>query len=255
MKKSFLALFALTLTLCLPMQVMADEMVSLKAGYMSLTPEGKFASTDSNVLNTKIDIEDDLDIGDSEEIMVEAALRFGSFRLTASYLPLNFSGTSALNRQINFGNETFDVNTTVEGEMDVDLYDLGLTWYLLNFDDLPVRFQFGPELSVKVVDGEASIMDKTTGIREEVSGTVPAPTIGARARVGLADFLAVTGRVGYTEYSDNSLLDADAQLEFSPIPFVGIFGGYRYLDLDVDEDDILIDATFKGPYGGAFLRF
>lgn len=255
MKKCFPALIVLTLALILPMQAMADEMVSLKAGYMSLTPDGKFASTDSNVLNTEIDIEDDLDIDDSEEIMVEAALQLGSFRLTASYLPLNFSGTSTLNRQINFGNQTFNANTTVKGEMDVDLYDLGLTWYLINFDDLPVRFQFGPEIAVKVVDGEASITDKTTGVREEVSGTFPAPTIGARARVGLADFLAVSGRVGYTEYSDNSFLDADAQLELSPIPLVGIFGGYRYLDLDIDEDDIFIDATFEGPYAGAFLRF
>jgi hypothetical protein len=255
MKKRFLALFVLTLAIGLPMPVMADEIVSLKVGYISLTPEGQFASTDSDFLNTEIDIEDDLDLGDSEEVMAEAALQFGSFRLTASYLPLNFSGTSTLNRSINFGDQTFDVDTTVKGEMDVDLYDLGLTWYLLNFDDLPVRFQFGPEIAVKVVDGEASIMDETTGVREEVSGTLPAPTIGARTRIGLADFLAVTGRVGYTEYSDNSLLDLDAQLELSPIPFVGIFGGYRYLDLDVDEDDILIDATFKGPYAGAFLRF
>jgi hypothetical protein len=245
----------LALTLVFPLQAMADEMVSLKVGYITLTPEGRFASRETAILDTEIDFEDDLDIGDSDEIMAEASLQLGSFRLAASYLPLNFSGTSVLSRQLNFGDQQFDASTTVKGEMDVDLYDLGLTWYVLNFDDLPVRFQFGPEVAVKVVDGEASIMDKTTGIREEVSGTAGAPTIGARARVGLADFLAVIGRVGYSEYSGNSLLDADAQIEISPIPLVGIFGGYRYLDLDVDEGDILIDATFEGPYAGAFLRF
>jgi hypothetical protein len=91
--------------------------------------------------------------------------------------------------------------------------------------------------------------------RETISGTAPVPTIGARARVGLGDFVAVIGRVGYLEVSGNSFLDADAQVEFSPLPFVGVFGGYRHLDLDIDENDIVIDATFAGPYAGAFVRF
>jgi hypothetical protein len=238
MKKCCSMLFVLALAVILPMQVLADEMVSLKVGYINLNADGSFATT--KTVLTEVNMDDDED-----EVMAEAALQLGAFRLSASYLPLNFSGQ----------NQDFTSLTTVRGNMDVDLYDLGLTWYLLNFDDLPVRFQLGPELSVKVVDGEVSTFHPATGLREKVSGTVPVPTIGARARVGLADFLAVTGRVGYVEYSDNTFLDADAQIELSPIPLVGLFGGYRYLDLDVDEDDIFIDATFKGPYAGAFLRF
>jgi hypothetical protein len=238
MKKCCSMLFVLALALIPPMQVLADEMVSLKVGYINLNADGSFATTKTVITEVNMDDEED-------EVMAEAALQLGAFRLSASYLPLNFSGQ----------NQDFTSLTTVRGNMDVDLYDLGLTWYLLNFDDLPVRFQLGPELSVKVVDGEVSTFHPATGLREKVSGTVPVPTIGARARVGLADFLAVTGRVGYVEYSDNTFLDADAQIEFSPIPLVGVFGGYRYLDLDVDEDDIFIDATFKGPYAGAFLRF
>jgi hypothetical protein len=57
------------------------------------------------------------------------------------------------------------------------------------------------------------------------------------------------------EVNDNSFLDADAQLEFSPLPLVGVYGGYRYFDVQVDESDIFIDARFSGPYVGAFVRF
>jgi hypothetical protein len=57
------------------------------------------------------------------------------------------------------------------------------------------------------------------------------------------------------EYQDNSFFDVDAQVEFSPLPLVGLFAGYRYLDVDIDEDDVLIDASFKGPYAGALIRF
>jgi outer membrane protein len=249
------AFFALFLLCLFPFAAAADETISLKLGYVILSPDGRFASTESGVVNTEIDLEDDLDFGDSEGLMAEAALQLGSFRLSIGYLPLDFSGTSNLTRDITFEGETFSVSDTVKGEMDLAIYDVGLTWNLLNFDDLPVRLQLGPELSVKVVDGEVSLSDQTTGMREEISGTVPVPTIGLRGRIGLSDYVALIGRVGYVGYSDNSFLDADAQIEFSPLPMVGIFGGYRYLDIDVDESDLFIDATFSGPYAGAFVRF
>lgn len=238
MKKFSPMFLLLALVLVFPLQAMADEMVSLKVGFITLSPDGSFATTRTGI--TEVSLDDD-----GDEVVAEAAVQLGSFRLSAAYMPLNFSGR----------NQGLTPLTTIEGDLDVNLYDLGLTWYLLNFDDLPVRLQLGPEIAIKVVDGDVATFHRGTGLREEVSGTVPVPTIGARARVGLADFVALVGRVGYVEYRDNTFLDADAQIEFSPLPFVGLFGGYRHLDLDVDEDDIFIDATFKGPYAGAFLRF
>ncbi len=255
MQRFIRPLFILSLLFLFPLDALADEMISLKIGYVSLSPDGSFASRESGFVDTKVDLEDDVDFGDSDEVMAEAALQLGSFRLSLGYLPLKFSGTSELTRDISFGGQTFAASDTVKADMDIDIYDLGLTWHLINFDDLPVRIQLGPELSVKVVDGEISMSNRTTGIREEISGTVPVPTIGLRGRVGLSDYLALIGRVGYVGYGDNSFLDADAQIEFSPLPLLGVFGGYRYLDIEVDESDIFIDASFSGPYGGVFVRF
>jgi outer membrane protein len=252
MRRASLSLYLVPLLLLLPLGAFADEAVSLKVGYLTLSPEGTFASTAPGI-NTKIDIENDLAMDDSEEVTAEAALQLGPFRLSLGYMPINFSGTSTVSASDPLRFEGQNFSGSVTGEMDIDLYDLGLTWYLVNFDDLPVRLQLGPELAIKVVDGTVSLASGT--IREEVSGTVPVPTIGARARVGFGDFLALIGRAGYVSYSDNSFLDADAQVEFSPIPIVGVFGGYRYLDLEVDESDLFIDAQFSGPYAGAFVRF
>lgn len=254
MKKCFPLSFVLGLALALPMQARADELVSLKVGYQKLSPSGNFTGTE-NGIGTSVDIEDDLNFDDNEDVTVEAALQLGPFRLAAGYLPLRFSGTGTLTRDFFFNGENYTVGETVKGDIDVDLYDVGLTWYLLNFDDLPVRLQLGPEIAVKIVDGDLSVESHTTGIRESVSGTAAVPTIGARARVGISDFVALVGRVGYVEYDDNTFLDADGQIEISPIPLVGIYGGYRYLDIDVDESDIVLDATFDGPYAGAFVRF
>lgn len=249
-----LPLLCFALLLALPLGAAADEMVSLKVGYQSLTPKGQFASREG-VVNTVIDLENDFGFDEEAELIAEAAVQFGDFRLSAGYMPLNYSGTSTLTRSIVFNGQPFNINEQATGSLDVDLFDLGLTWYLINTDDLPVRLQVGPELSVKVFDGDASIVSQTTGLSESVSGTAPVPTLGLRARVGLGDMLSLVGRVGYVEYNDNSFLDADGQVEFSPLPMFGIFAGYRYLDLEVDEGDLFVDATFDGPYGGLLVRF
>lgn len=233
----------------------ADEIVAVKVGYISLNPDGIFAVNSGGIPGTKIDFDDDLNFDDSEELFAEIALNLGQFRLAVGYLPIDFSGTGNLNQTLIFNGKDFLVNSEVSSSVDMDIYDLGLTWNILNVDDLPVRVQFGPELSVKVVDANVSMVDHTTGLSESDSLIAPVPTIGARARIGLADWVALVGRVGYMEYDGNSFLDVDGQIEFSPIPMVGIFAGYRYLDLEVDESDVFIDATLDGPYAGVFARF
>ena len=254
MKVKHIACFVLALLL-IAGSTWADEIVSFKAGYISLNPDGIFAVNSGGIPGTKVDFDDDLNYDDSEELFAEIALNLGNFRLAAGYLPIDFSGKGNLNQTLIFNGKSFLVNSKVSSSVDMDIYDLCLTWNILNIDDLPVRVQLGPELSVKVVDANVSMVDHTTGLSESDSLTAPVPTIGARARIGLSDWVALVGRVGYMEYDGNSFLDVDGQIEFSPIPLVGIFAGYRYLDLEVDESGVFIDATLDGPYAGALVRF
>jgi hypothetical protein len=233
----------------------ADELLSLKAGYLALDPSGDVAVSVDGLIGTLLDVEDDLGLDDSEEYFVEAALQLGSFRLFAAYLPVSFSGDSVLTKDINFKGETFVLGSRVESDVNIDIYEAGLAWFLINIDDMPVRIQFGPEMAVKYVDASVELQNSSHGLNESESVGVPIPTLGARVRVSVADYLSVVGRVGYLEYDGNSFLDVDAQMECSPIPMVGLFAGYRYLDVDVDENDVLIDATFAGPYAGALIRF
>lgn len=247
-------LSTLFLALCLALTggiAFADEMVSVKVGYQVMSPSGQFAG-EVDGASALIDMEDDLDFDDSEDLTAEIALQLGNSRLSFNYLPLSFKGTG--NGDFTFNGQSF--SGAVRGEVSADIYDIGYTYYLLNFDDLPTRFQLGLELAVKVVEGEASLSQTQPLLLEEkISGTAPIPTIGLRTRVALADFLGLSGRVGYIEYDDNTFVDADVQLEFSPVPLAGIYGGYRILDLEVSESDLLLDVDFSGPYVGAFVRF
>lgn len=227
---------------------MADEAVSLKVGYMSLSPSGQFAGT-VNGVGTRFDVENDLGLDNSQNVVAEAALLLGDFELSAAYLPLGFSGVGTVTG--NFGGQAFA--GTVTTDLNADVYDFGLTYFLINMDDLPSRFQLGVEVAVKYVQFDSTMTDGVnTGT---VSQNVPLPTIGARMRVALADFVGVTGRIGYLGFRGNQFLDAEAQVEFSPIPTLGIYGGYRHIDLKVDEFGVFADTKFQGPFAGAFFRF
>ncbi|MCK4508174.1 MAG: hypothetical protein KAU27_06525 [Desulfuromonadales bacterium] len=247
---TIIALFSL-----LASPAFADEMFSFKAGYLSLSPSGDVSVSADGITGTTLDVEDDLSLDDSEDYFLEAALQLGSFRLFAAYLPISLSGDSVLDRDIDFNGETFVLGSRVETDVNIDIYEAGLAWYLLNVDDMPVRVQFGPEVAVKYVDAQIRMQDGASGVSESDSFGVPVPTVGARARVAVGDTLGAVGRVGYMEYDSNSFLDVDAQVEFSPLPMVGLFAGYRYLDVDLDESGVAIDATFSGPYAGALIRF
>lgn len=248
-------LAATSLLVLLASTALADEMLSFKGGYLSLNPDGDVAVSSSDIPGTVLDLDDDLGMDDSDDFFLEAALQLGSFRLFAAYLPINFSGDSVLSENIVFSGETFVTGSRVESEVDIDIYEAGLAWFLINVDDLPVRIQVGPEVSVKYIDTYVKLRDGDLDLSESEDFGVPLPTVGVRGRLAVADFLGVVGRAGYAEYSDNSFMDVDAQIEFSPLPLVGLFAGYRYLDIDVDESDVLIDATFSGPYAGALIRF
>ena len=232
----------------------ADEMLSIKAGYQMLEPEGSIAGN-SNGIGIKLDTDDDLGWDDSEDIMAELALQWGNSRLSFSYMPIEFSGTNPVTLSGTYNGQAFSIGDTVSSDVKFDLYEIGYTYYLLNMDDVPSRFQLGVEFAIKVADIEIGFVDSEAGIRESESVVAPLPTVGLRTRIALADLVGLSARAGYLEYDDNHFLDADVQLEYSPVPNAGIFIGYRFFDLEVDESDVYVSLEFSGPYAGVMVRF
>jgi len=229
----------------------ADEAISVKLGYASLTAAGNVSATALGITGTTLS-DATLGLKRSNNVTAEAALQYGDGRLSVAYLPLKFSGSSTLTAPVNFNGLLFAAGP-VTSKLKADIYDIGYTYYLVNMDDLPSRLQLGIEVALKYIRADTTLA--STALSQTSSATVSVPTIGARGRVALADFIGISGRVGYIGYAKNRFLDVDAQIEFSPIPTLGIYGGYRYMDVKVDSSGVLIDAKFTGPYAGAFFRF
>lgn len=247
-------LFFATLLFSMVSPVMGDELLSIKAGYQLLEPEGSLA-VNNHGFGTKLDVDTDLNLGDSEDLLAELGLNLGDSRLTFSYLPIEFSGSGRIPMSGYYDGHEFSRGDHISSSVQLDLYDAGYTYYIINTDDLPIRFQLGIELSLKVADLEVEFTDASAPFSQSDSLLLPLPTLGLRSRVALADLVGVSARAGYLQYDDNHILDADIQLDYSPIPNAGLFVGYRFFDLDVDDKDVYVSIEISGPYAGLIVRF
>jgi hypothetical protein len=80
--------------------------------------------------------------------------------------------------------------------------------------------------------------------------------VGANFHVGiLKDLLEARVLVTGMEYSDNKIFDGQAEISLTPFPFLDIHAGYRFLNIDVDEDDVKLDFENPGLYMALTLSF
>lgn len=261
----FRSLLAALLCLALPAISTADEMVGARIEYWSMGLSGDIAvsgsasttlGTDTLSLDGK---EDGLGLDSESPVGASAWLHLGPFFLFGRYTPIDINGSGTTTQEIAFGDVTFDVNGTLDSKLQFNMYDAGLGLNVLNLDDLPVRVQVGLLAQVKLLDGNVEVTGKeaTSGATttEARDFTLPIPMAGGHVKLGLADFLSVGLQGAAIAYSGNHLYDVEARAELSPIPFVGISGGYRIMDVAIDESDVKFDATFDGPFIEAFIRF
>ena len=254
----------LCLALALPAVAGADATIAVRGEYWFMNLSGDVAVSGDAGDATNLSLDDSTDglgLDGDNTIGFSAMLNLGPFFVFGRYIPINLDGSGHSTTTVNFGDFTFDADATLDSSLDIKMYDAGLGIHVLNFDDLPVRVQLGLLAEVKLLDGSVEATGAVTAAgttTTETSSqdfTLPIPMVGARLNLGLADFLAVNVQGAAIAYSGDHLYDVEGRVEFSPLPFVGISGGYRYLNITVDESDVNIDATFDGPFIEAFVRF
>jgi hypothetical protein len=71
----------------------------------------------------------------------------------------------------------------------------------------------------------------------------------------LADILEARVFATGMGYWDGYMVDAQAELSFTPIPYIDISAGYRTFWVDVDANDLKLNYNTSGPYVGIALVF
>jgi len=204
--------------------------------------------------DTRFDFKDTLGVNDENIPFGEAFLRLGNTTLRVGYTQFKFDGGKELTQTVVFNGVTYSATDNVISSLDMKMLDGEVQFDFLRPDVGVAGFNLGLLLKVKYVDGEMEL--RSTTQTETKDFKAPIPMLGVAAGIGfIKDMIRVDVRASGIAYSGNHLYDVDAYASFAPLPFVRVQGGYRHIDLKIDEDDTLASFKLSGPYLGAQLSF
>lgn len=209
----------------------------------------------SSDIGSGIDFKDDLGMGDEAIPEGRVTWHTGSNSwLRLSYLQASYEGEKTLERTIDFSGRTFTLGTTVQSDADIKYGTLGWAWQFANLANGKIKL--GTLLEVSVVSEDCSIQGTGGLLESDTSLTAPVPAIGGALTVAPWEWLEGSlnlsglplGRYGHT-------FNAEGGLNFIVMKNVSVLCGYRYADLDVEDDPDFIKVRFSGPFAAATLRF
>jgi len=230
--------------------------VGVRGEYWFPTLSGNAQTTTGGLPDTPFDLKSTLGIQDENLPFGEAFLGLSRFTFRVGYTPLRYDGSSTLTQDFVFNGQTFTVSDTIVSRMDVKMIDGQVQFDILRPGVGVAGFNLGLILQGKFIDGSVQVQSATTGVSTSEDFRLAAPMVGVAAGVGfLKDMIRADARAAGMAYSGSHIYEVDAYVSFAPFPFVRLQGGYKHLDLKVDESDVLASLTFSGPYAGLQLSY
>jgi hypothetical protein len=209
----------------------------------------------SNDVGSGVDFKDDL--GMEDEAIPEGRVTWHTGPnswLRVSYLQASYEGENTLERTIDFNGRTFIVGTTVQSDADLKYGTLGWAWQFVNLADGKIKL--GTLLEISAANVDCPIQSTTGLVEADMSCTVPVPAIGCSLNVvpwrWMEGSLNLSG-LPLGEYGHT--FNAEGGLNFVLMKGVSVLCGYRYADLDIEDDLDFIKMKFSGPFVAATLRF
>lgn len=250
MKKTFLLCVTVLILIATALPAQGFE-VGVRGHYWFPFIDGDIRLDDSSLKGTRLDFENDLGINDEYYPFGEVFLGLGDHHLSLSFYRADYDGRNTLDQDINFGGETFPAGDRIESSLEYNVYDLAYRYHVLDVENFLAGFSLGLVGRVKVFDLEAEIQSQTTALSEREDYTLPVPLLGLNFHLGiLEDILEARILATGIGYWDGHMVDAQAELSFTPIPFVDIHAGYRTFFVGVDADDLDLDYNTSGVYAG-----
>ena len=253
MKRSILLIICFLAVFGIEMPVSAFEL-GVRGYYWFPELSGVMRVDDAGIVGTELNLEDDLDIDNEGYPVIEMFAGIGKHHLSLAFYNLDYDGDTVLTKDIYFDGKLFQANERVVSSLEYDNYDVMYRYDLIDLENFLAGGSLGLVARLMVFDGSASITSATVTTKEDF--IAPIPMVGANFHVGiLKDMLEARVLVTGMEYKDNTAFDGQAEISLTPFPFLDIHGGYRFLKIDVDEDDVKFDLDNSGLYVGLTVSF
>ena len=241
-----------------PAQAFHEATVHVEAGVWFPSLDAEARSSSFGIAGNLV-TDDDLGLDDPDVVPSGAV----TFRLAERHtlridgFALSVDGSRQIGRTFTFDGRTYPISTSVTSEADVAFVGVDYGYDLLHTKQAAL----GLTLGVRYVSAEASI--KAPALNQEGKGELQAalPAVGLTVvlhpvPVPPLASLALTARLtGGTIGERGSFIDADAGIEWLPIPLLAIRVGYRYFHGRGEDDGDEADVTLSGPYASLTLAF
>ena len=207
-------------------------------------------------------LDDDIDFNDETRITgrlkVEMPLVLPNVYVLAA--PMEYSGSGSKALSFNFGGTTFAADADLDAKLTMNQYDFTL-YYGLPFvkTGSAGKFNIDLGLNARVVDLEATVSgrEETTGLNAEESQslTVVVPMVYIAMQIMPVDWLALEAEGRGIAIGDNHLLSVIGRVKYHFAGPAFAAAGYRLDNLEIDEDDLVVDLDFKGPFIELGIKF
>jgi hypothetical protein len=207
---------------------------------------------------TEINLEDDLGLESSTSVA-----RIGGYvwlgkrhRLDGAYFDLSRSAAIPIDETIEFGDETFVINTVIETESDLSIIKADYTFAVLARD----RGWFGVTAGLYVAETTLTLRQATLGQAESGDVTAPLPLLGLRGDYAINDRITLRGAAQWFGYEaddvDGRMTDVyiGADYGFGERMAVGLAYNRVSMAIGAVEDDGF-DARLDWGYDGFLLYF
>jgi outer membrane protein len=213
--------------------------------------------------NDNLDLEDDLGYESENRIMgrlkIDMPLAVPNIYLVAA--PMSFEGTGNKPIDFTFGDQTFRADADICSKVTINQYDIAFFWGIPGIPTATAgKFNLDVGVNARFLDLSAEIEGESAlisgqAVSEDESVTVVIPMLYLAAQFMPIEKFAVEAEARGISIGGNSLISimGRAKFQFAGPAFVA--AGYRLDTLDIDQDDILVDISFSGPFAELGLNF
>jgi hypothetical protein len=237
-----------------------DERFSASLGIF-ITDRNSDTKIDGSASNggTEVDLEGDLGLDPSNTVFrIDAYFKFNErHRIDFSWFDLSREATKQIQRDIEWNDTVFPIDTVLTSDFDLSIYKAAYTWSFLRRD----KGFLGATAGVYVMDFTTKLEGNLIGLREVADITAPLPVIGLRGAYDLSDKWSFRGsaEVFLFEYEewDGNLFDVYLGLDYQLFKKVALGIGVNGVAMDLDVSRRFFSGDVDWGYAGAlvFLKF
>ncbi len=206
---------------------------------------------------TPVDLEGDLGLNRSDSVFrIDGYYRFNrKHRLDFSAFDLSRSATKVIEKDIDWNDTLFLIDTTIDSDFDLAIYKIAYTWSFMRKD----KGYLGLTAGLYIADFGVRLEAEASGALESSGVTAPLPVIGLRGQYDFTEKLTfrASAELFALEYEDysGSLYDIYAGLDYQFFKHVAIGIGINAVKLDIGISKDRFDGDIDWRYDGGLVFF